>query len=256
MQGRTGQGPIHLTVEASRLLDDGGGAEAARSTPGSCRYCLWTWTRSMSFPLWRWACSRARCWLPVRLTGWLPRWHLFVMRSATTAPVHTLPGIAPRSLSSDSARPPSGSVSICGPRRRRKYVARRVRTQPRDDRRLSCRPSRRAADEHRRRAQPARRRSVHLQCGGRQHAERLAHRPPAWAFDGAWYRWSGGSVAVVAVALAVVWVVPALRRSAAVPRRTRCSRPLDPLARRTRRELVRCRRTRARWRGVRRRSRP
>ncbi len=36
---------------------------------------------------------------------------------------------------------------------------------------------------------------------------------PAWPFDGAWYRWSGTLVAVIAVMLAVVWIVPALRRS-------------------------------------------
>ena len=35
---------------------------------------------------------------------------------------------------------------------------------------------------------------------------------PDWAFDGPWYRWAGGCVAVIAGALAVTFVVPALRR--------------------------------------------
>ena len=36
---------------------------------------------------------------------------------------------------------------------------------------------------------------------------------PAWSFDGAWYGWVGTLVLVAAVALAVTWVVPSLRRS-------------------------------------------
>ncbi len=37
---------------------------------------------------------------------------------------------------------------------------------------------------------------------------------PAWAFNASWYRWSGLGVAVIAVALAVIWLVPALRGAA------------------------------------------
>lgn len=36
---------------------------------------------------------------------------------------------------------------------------------------------------------------------------------PLWALDGAWYGWVGGLVTVVAVVLAVVWVLPVARRS-------------------------------------------
>jgi hypothetical protein len=35
----------------------------------------------------------------------------------------------------------------------------------------------------------------------------------AWSLDGAWYGWAGTLVVVAAVALAVAWVVPTLRRS-------------------------------------------
>lgn len=36
---------------------------------------------------------------------------------------------------------------------------------------------------------------------------------PTWSFDSAWYGWLGTIVTVSAVALAVVWVLPSLRRS-------------------------------------------
>ena len=167
----------------------------------------------MSFLLWRWACSRPPSVAWSNSTGWLPRWHLFVMRSATTAPVLTLRGIARqvallglgtiaiwiglRLADLDG----EGSVWLVVFAVSRVLIAGFPVDLPG--------------------AQRTNTGVVHNVLAAAAFTSSAVAAStlsgwltdtPAWAFDGAWYRWSGGFVAVVAVALAVVWVVPALRR--------------------------------------------